>query len=328
MADHDEEPALAISLDNVLEAAQNIQGEAIITPVMTSSTMDSWAGRSLFFKCENFQRVGAFKFRGALNAIRKLPKDVTVVVTHSSGNHAQALALAAKVSGLEAQIVMPTDAPACKRAAVADYGAQITDCAPDKRVEVAAEVQKRHPGSVQIPSYNYPDVMAGQGTTGLELISQIPNLDAVIVPVGGGGLISGIATAVKGLKPSIKVIGAEPANADDCARSKAAGERIPLDKIPNTIADGLKTSLGTLTWPIIEHKVDKIITVPEDQIISGMRHVWERMKLVIEPSAGVPVAVALGDEFKKFADENNLKRIGVILCGGNQDIDKLPWMSK
>lgn len=192
---------------------------------------------------------------------------------------------------------------------------------------MAAGVERDTPNSCQIGSYNHPHVMAGQGTVGLELMQQVPELDAIIVPVGGGGLISGIATAAKGLNDKIKIIGAEPANADDAARSKAAGKRILLDGVPDTVADGLRTSLGTLTWPIVQNLVDDIITVPEEEIVAGMRLVWERMKLVIEPSAGVGVAVALGPAIKALYG-GSLQRVGVVLCGGNQDLDSIPWLSK
>lgn len=329
MADQKFKEALAISLDDVKTAARNIKGEANLTPVMTSRTMDSRSGRNLFFKCELFQRVGAFKFRGALNAVRQLPSTVSTVVTHSSGNHAQAIALAAKVCGLKAHIVMPNNSAECKRAAVVEYGAQVTMCDPEKRVDIANAIEKETEGAVQIPSYNHPHVMAGQGTTGLELMEQVENLDAIIVPIGGGGLISGIATAAKGLNPNIVIIGAEPANADDCARSKAAGHRVLHEKVPDTVADGLRTSTGTLTWPIIDQLVDEIITVSEEEIIDAMKLVWERMKLVIEPSAGCPVAVALsGDKLNAIKGGRDLKRVGVILCGGNQDLGTIPWMMK
>jgi len=317
---------LAISLGDVEAAAARIAGEANLTPVLTSRTMDKLSGRELFFKCELFQRMGAFKFRGALNAIRQLDPSIKTVITHSSGNHAQAIALAASIEGLTAHVVMPSNSPACKVAAVKDYGATITMCDPTKRVEVAAQVEKETAAACQIGSYNHPHVMAGQGTVGLELMQQVSDLDAIIVPVGGGGLISGIATAAKGLNPRIKIIGAEPANADDAARSKDARERVLNDGVPDTVADGLRTSLGTLTWPVVEALVDEIVTVSEEEIVSAMRLVWERMKLVIEPSAGVGVAVALGARFAQM-EGGGLGRVGVVLCGGNQDLDKIPWLA-
>eukprot|EP00041_Stephanoeca_diplocostata_P027715 m.768881 g.768881 ORF g.768881 m.768881 type:complete len:323 (-) comp23232_c2_seq10:3258-4226(-) len=316
----------AISLEDVQDAAKTIEGQAIVTPVMTSSTMDKMAdGRQLFFKCENFQRVGAFKFRGALNAIKKLDRSFSTVITHSSGNHGQAIALAAQVAGLTAHVVMPSNSLPVKVAAVKGYGAVVTECGPTDRVEAAATIEGATPCSCQIGSYNHPHVMAGQGTVGLELMQQATGLDAVIVSVGGGGLISGIATAVKAINPAVKIIAAEPVTADDCFRSKQLGERILLKEVPDTIADGLRTSLGTLTWPIIRDKVDVVFTVSESDIIRSTRLVFERMKLVIEPSAGVAVAVALGHDFRAYADKHDLKRIGVILCGGNQDLDNMPW---
>lgn len=229
----------------------------------------------------------------------------------------------------QAHIVMPSDAPVCKRKAVEGYGAQITTCEPNSasRVAMAAKVEEETPNSAQIPSYNHPDVMAGQGTTALELLDQVENLDALIIPVGGGGLLSGMCIGAKGRNPNIKIYAAEPKEADDCARSFAAKTRIPLDGPPSTIADGLKTSLGTYTWPIIRDSVEAVITVDEKEIVAATRLVYERMKLVIEPSAGVPTAVALGEEFRKIADEQGLKRVGVVLCGGNQDLDALPWLN-
>ena len=261
-----------------------------MTPIHTCRTLDAMSGRSLFFKCELFQRGGAFKFRGALNAVRQLGDECRDVVTHSSGNHAAAIALAAAASGRVAHVVMPRDAPQCKRNAVEGYGARVTTCEPtaESRVATADRVQAGLPGSVQIPSYNHPAIIAGQGTVGLELLQQVPGLDALVVPVGGGGLIAGICVAAKGLNPRIRIFAAEPMSADDCARSLASGRRIPLDAAPKTVADGLKTSLGTLTWPIIQEHVEAVITVSEDDIIAATRLVWERMKLVIEPSASGP----------------------------------------
>eukprot|EP00039_Didymoeca_costata_P030805 m.31454 g.31454 ORF g.31454 m.31454 type:complete len:322 (+) comp8318_c0_seq3:143-1108(+) len=315
----------AIKLADVQDARETIKEEAIYTPVMTSSTMDKLAGRSLHFKCELFQRVGAFKFRGALNAVKKVDSAVSTIITHSSGNHAQAIALACSVTGKKAHIVMPDNSAACKKAAVIGYGATVTDCDIRERVQVANKVEEETPNSCQIPSYNHPHVMAGQGTVALEFLEQVKNLDAIIVPVGGGGLISGITVAAKGIKPSIKIYGAEPAAADDCARSYQAKTLIPLEAPPDTVADGLRTSLGSLTWPIIRDCVDGVFTVNESDIISATRLVWERMKLVIEPSAGVSTAVSIGKEFNVFAEKHGLSNVGVILCGGNTDLDKLPW---
>jgi threonine dehydratase/serine racemase len=317
-------PVSAIDLPAVREATERIAGFAHRTPVMTSATLDRLAGRRLLFKCENLQKVGAFKYRGATNAVRKLSDAEAArgVVTHSSGNHAQALALAARVRGIPAYIVMPRTAPAVKKAAVEGYGGVITLCEPtlEAREATAAEVVART-GATLIPPYDHPDVIAGQGTVALELLDEVSDLDAIVTPVGGGGLLSGVCVAARGLKPGIRVFGAEPLGADDAARSKAAGTLIP-QTAPNTIADGLLTSLGQLTWPIIRDQVESIFTVTDDQVRSAMRLVWERMKLVIEPSAAVPVAVVL------FTDYRNLPGIdkaGVVLSGGNVSLEKLWW---
>jgi threonine dehydratase/serine racemase len=244
------------------------------------------------------------------------------VVTHSSGNHAQALALAARVRGIPAYIVMPKTVPAVKKAAVEGYGGIVTLCEPTlaAREETAARLVKET-GATLIPPFDHPDVIAGQGTAALELLEDVPDLDAVVVQVGGGGQIAGWCIAAKGVKPSIRVFGAEPLGADDAARSKAKGEWVP-QTAPNTIADGLLTSTGELTWPVIRDQVERIVTVTDDQIRAAMRFVWERMKLVVEPSGVVGAAVVLTDEFKALAD---LKTVGVVFSGGNVSLDKPYW---
>jgi threonine dehydratase len=314
----------AADLEAVREAAARIAGFVHRTPVMTSETLDRLAGRHVYFKCENLQKTGAFKYRGATNAVQKLSGAAAAkgVVTHSSGNHAQALALAARVRGIPAHIVMPRTAPAVKKAAVEGYGGIITLCEPSlaAREETAAAVVARTGGTL-IPPFDHPDVIAGQGTAALELLEDVPDLDAVVAPVGGGGLLSGFCVASRGLNPAIRVFGAEPLGADDAARSMAAGRFIP-QTAPNTIADGLLTSLGELTWPIIRDQVERVFTVTEDQIRTAMRLVWERMKLVIEPSAAVGVAVVLSDEFQALA---GVRKVGVVLCGGNVSLDRLYW---
>ena len=314
----------AADLDAVREAAGRIAPYAHRTPVMTSGTLDEMAGRRLFFKCENFQKVGAFKFRGACNAVMKLPDDLAArgVVTHSSGNHAQAMALACKLRGIEAHIVMPNNAMAVKHEAVAGYGGHIYLCEPTEsgRHTTADEVQRRT-GATLIPSYDHPDIIAGQGTAALELLDEIPDLDAIIAPIGGGGLMSGTCMAATGLKPGIRLFAAEPAGADDAARSMAAGELVPQAS-PDTICDGLLTSLGELTWPIVRDHVERVITPDDNRIIAAMRLVWERTKILIEPSAAIAVAAALSDDFKSLKD---LDRVGVILSGGNVALDHLPW---
>ena len=293
------------------------------TPVLTSSTLDRLCGAELFFKCENLQKVGAFKIRGATNAVFSLTDEEAArgVATHSSGNHAAALALAARWRGIKSYVVMPENAPPVKRAAVAGYGAEIFPCAPtlQAREERLAEVVAKT-GAVFIHPYNDPRVIAGQGTAALELCEDVPALDVVMAPVGGGGLLSGTALAVAATSPQTSVIAAEPACADDAARSMQAGHIIPLDHT-DTIADGLRTSLGDLTFAIIRRYVAQIVTVSEESIIQAMRMVWERMKLVVEPSAVVPLAALL----EKRVDLTS-KRIGIILSGGNVDLDHLPWM--
>jgi len=252
----------------------------------------------------------------------KLPDHTPGVVTHSSGNHAQALALAARLRGIPAHIVMPSNAPTAKRAAVEGYGARVIECEPTLEArETTADVVQRETGGTLIPPYDHPDVIAGQGTMALELLEQTDGLDAIIVPIGGGGMMSGVCIAATGVEPTITIIGAEPTGADDAARSFAAGRLIPQTGA-DTIADGLLTSLATSTWTIIRDHVREIVTVTDEEIIASMRLVWERMKLVIEPSAAVGVAVALHERWRAYDD---LRRVGVILCGGNLDLDHLPW---
>lgn len=309
----------AADLQAITAAQTRLRGIAHRTPVLESTTLNQMARSQLFFKCENLQRAGAFKFRGAFNAVSQLESSPRVVVTHSSGNHAQALALAAKLKGFEAHIVMPENAPAAKRQAVLAYGGQIYSCAPSFDARLAAAEQVQHnTGGTLIPPFDDSRVIAGQGTIALELLEQIADLDAVVVPIGGGGLISGIALALREAAPTVRVIGAEPALADDAARGKACGTYKPLEG-SNTAADGLRTSLGELTWPVVRDIVSEIITVSEDDLLAATRLVWERMKLLIEPSAGVAVHAALS---AKFAPT---ERVAVILCGGNVDLDALPW---
>lgn len=314
----------AVDLESVRRAHERIRPFVHRTPVLTSSTLDARAGRRLLFKCENLQRVGAFKMRGATSAVTNLPDAVALrgVVTHSSGNFAQALALAARLRGVPAHIVMPSNAPLVKRAAVEGYGATIYTSDPNvaAREALAEEVVARTGGTFLHP-YDHPDVIAGQGTCALELLEEAPDLDAVVAPVGGGGLMGGICVAARGVRPGIRLFGAEPAGADDAARSFAAGERL-LQTDPKTIADGLRTSLGQLTWPILHHHLESIVTVSEAAIIDAMHLVWQRMKIVIEPSAAVAVAAALTPEFRAI---EGLERVGVVLSGGNADLDSLPW---
>lgn len=323
MGDTTESLTYAVDLASVREAADWIAPHAHRTPVLTCGTLDEMSGRRLFFKCELFQKVGAFKFRGACNAVMKLPDAEAArgVVTHSSGNHAQALALAARLRGIEAHIVMPSTAHAVKRDAVEGYGGHVYLCEPtlEARGTMADEVLQRT-GGVMIPPYDHPDIIAGQGTAALELLEEIPDLDAIIAPIGGGGLMSGTCIAGRGIKPEIRLFAAEPAGADDAARSMAAGRLIP-QTAPDTICDGLLTSLGELTWPIVRDHVERVITLDDSAIIEAMRLTWQRAKLLVEPSAAVAVAAALSDELRS---PGGLDRVGVILSGGNVDLDHLP----
>ena len=307
---------------DVEKAHRTIQEYAHRTPVLTSSSINKIVGADLFFKCENFQKVGAFKFRGACNAVFSLSQEEMEkgVATHSSGNHAAALALAAKMRGIPAYIVMPETSPEIKKKAVAGYGAKITFCKPtlQARESTLARVVKET-GGTEIHPYNNFHVIAGQGTAAKELIEDKGNFDIIIAPVGGGGLLSGTVLSTKKLLPACKVIAAEPAGADDAFRSFQAKKLIP-SKNPKTIADGLLTSLGERNFAIISEKVDDIVTVSEEKIVEAMRLIWERMKIIIEPSSAVPLAAILENKI----DVQN-KKVGIILSGGNLDLGKLPF---
>ena len=319
-----ENPTYAATLESIQEAAERLQDVVHETPVITCGHLDGVAERSLFFKCENFQKVGAFKYRGASNAVMQLSIEQASagVVTHSSGNHAQALALAAKNRGIPAWIVMPSNAPQVKRNAVAQYGGQIVLCEPTlvAREETAAKIVAEM-GACFIHPYDDPQIIAGQGTVALELLNQVAELDAIIAPVGGGGLISGIAIAAKALRPSIRILAAEPSGADDAWQSKQAGELV-LQTAPDTIADGLLTSLGEYTWPVVRDLVDDVIVVNDDQICEAMRALWERAKIVVEPSGAVACAAACSQQIKA---NRSLQRVAVVVSGGNANLDQLPW---
>jgi threonine dehydratase len=313
-----------LDFDAVRRAQRRLEGLARRTPVLTSAHFDALAGGRVFFKCENFQRAGAFKFRGAANAVFSLSDTDAArgVATHSSGNHGQALALAAKLRGIPATVVMPDNAPRIKRAAVEGYGANIVFCAPtqaDREHTLAAVVAKS--GAHVVHPYEDWDVMAGQGTAAAELCAEVPDLDLVLAPIGGGGLISGTSVSVKALAPGARVIGAEPAGADDAWRSLRAGRRV-TDVKPDTIADGLRATVGENTFGIISRLVADIVRVDDAAIVRAMRLVWERLKIVIEPSSAVPVAALT----EHAVDALGL-RVGVILTGGNVDLDRLPWQS-
>lgn len=313
------------TIDDIRRAAERIRPLAHRTPILTCSAIDELCDAEIFFKCENFQKVGAFKFRGAANAVFSLSDDEAArgVATHSSGNHAAALALAAGLRGIPAHIVMPDNAPQVKKDAVAGYGANITFCQPtlQAREETLAEVLKQT-GAELVHPYDDDRVIAGQGTAALELCVDLPDLDVVMAPVGGGGLLAGTAIAVSATSPTTKVIAAEPANADDAFQSFQAGRIIPSNN-PRTIADGLLTSLGKRNFPIIQTGVSAIVTVSEPAIVDAMRLIWERMKIVVEPSGCVPLAAIRSGRLDIPG-----RRIGVILSGGNVDLARLPWMGR
>ena len=307
---------------DVETASDVIQRFAHHTPVLTSESINHITGAELYFKCENFQKGGAFKFRGAVNAVMSLSDEAAAqgVATHSSGNHGAALALAARKRGIAAHVVMPHNAPEIKKKAVAGYGAEIIFCTPtlEARESALAEVVART-GATEIHPYDNFAVIAGQGSAAKELLQEVGDLDLVLTPVGGGGLLAGTALSVYHLAPAAATIGCEPAGADDAYRSLIKGEIVPSTN-PRTIADGLLTSLGRRNFAIIREKVDQIVTVSEESIIEAMRLVWERMKMVIEPSAAVPLGAILEE---KTAVRN--KKVGIIVSGGNLDLEQLPF---
>ena len=304
-------------IDSVRAAAERVRDVARRTPVMTSRTLDERTGAQIFLKCENFQRVGAFKFRGAYNALSQLTAEAKQrgVLTFSSGNHAQAIALAGKLLGIQTTIIMPTNAPAAKLAATRGYGAEVIifDPAERKREDFAAELNAERQMTV-IPPYDHADIVAGQGTAVLELIEDVGQIDELYVQCGGGGLLAGSAIAAKGLSPKCKVVGVEPEIADDATRSFKTGTLQTVHN-PPTIADGLRTpSLGKITFPLVRQYVDDMITVSEAEIVESMRFLWTRMKLVVEPSGAVALAALLR------APRTDNKRIGVMISGGNVDM--------
>jgi threonine dehydratase/serine racemase len=315
-----------VDMAMIRKAAERIRPYAHRTPVLRCGAVDELAGRELHFKCENFQRIGAFKFRGACNAIMKLPTEVATrgVVTHSSGNHAQAVALAAKIRGIAAHVVMPRNASRIKVQGVRELGARVYECEPNVQSrEQTAQKLVADLGAALIPPYNHVDIIAGQGTCAMELLASIPDLDAIVAPVGGGGMISGTCIAAHSANRKIRVIAAEPAGADDAARSLAAGHLVPQTS-PDTIADGLRTGLGALTWAIIQSHVDRVVTVSDQQIVEAMRLIWQRMKIIIEPSSATVIAAVLTHEFRAI---RSMSKVGLIITGGNVDLDALPWVA-
>ncbi len=317
--------SMSLTLSDIQAAHLRIAPHIHRTPVLTSATLDALCGGHLFFKCENFQKIGAFKARGAANAVFSLTDAEAArgVATHSSGNHAAALARAARLRGIAAHIVMPSNAPQTKIDSVRRNGGLITFCAPNvvARETTCARVMAET-GARLVHPYNDYAVMAGQGTATVELLAQAPDLDLVIAPVGGGGLLCGTAVAAKALRPGIHVIAAEPAAADDAARSFASGTLAPVAPT-TTIADGLRTALGERNFPLIRQHVDAVVTVSEEGIVTAMRRIWEVLKIIIEPSCAVPYAAILEGKIPVAG-----RRVGLILTGGNVDLDSLPWLKK
>ncbi len=320
---NDLSPISVPSYQDSLDAYARITPHIHRTPILTSRFLNELVGGEMFFKCENFQKAGAFKVRGACNAVFGLSDAQAArgVCTHSSGNHALSLSYAAGRRGIPCHVVMPHSAPQAKKDAVWGYGGIITECEPSttSREAVFAEVQTKTGGNFVHP-YNDPRVIAGQATCSRELIEDVPNLDAVVAPIGGGGMISGTCLTLSNIAPEIKIYAAEPDQADDAARSFRAGHII-ADDAPQTIADGLKVPLKDLTWHFVKSHVTDILTASEDEIVDAMKLTWARMKIVIEPSCAVPLAVILKNKHL-FAG----KRTGVIITGGNVDLDRLPWM--
>lgn len=324
MTETNEQTMTIPTYDDVLIAHERIKPYIHETPVLTSRFLNELTGAELFFKCENLQKAGAFKVRGASNAVFGLTEAQAAVgvATHSSGNHALSLSYAAGQRGIPVTVVMPRTAPQAKKDAVRGYGGTIVECEPStsSREAVFADVVAES-GADFVHPYNDPRVIAGQATCAKELLSQVDNLDAVIAPIGGGGMISGTCLTLSALAPQVKIYAAEPLNADDAARSFKAGYII-ADDAPETVADGLKVPLKDLTWHFVSNHVTDILTATEDEIVDAMKLIWKRMKIVVEPSSAVPLATIL-----KNPDLFRGKRVGVIITGGNVDLDKLPWLN-
>ncbi|EAQ63217.1 putative threonine dehydratase, catabolic [Marinomonas sp. MED121] len=318
-----EENLVIPTYDDVIAAHERIKPYIHETPILTSQRLNEQTGAELFFKCENLQKAAAFKVRGASNAVFGLTDEEAKigVATHSSGNHALSLSYAAGQRGIPVTVVMPRTAPQAKKDAVIGYGGTIVECEPStsSREATFAEVVAKS-GADFVHPYNDPRVIAGQATCSKEMLSQVENLDAVIAPIGGGGMISGTCLTISNMAPNVKIYAAEPLNADDAARSFRAGHII-ADDAPNTVADGLKVPLKDLTWHFVSNHVTDILTATEEEIVDAMKLVWKTMKIVIEPSSAVPLATIL-----KNPEIFKGKRVGVIITGGNVDLDKLPWL--
>jgi threonine dehydratase len=313
-----------VTLQLIQAARARIDGKIRRTPILENATLNAAAGAQLFFKCENFQEVGAFKARGATNAVFSLaPESLRAgVVTHSSGNHGAALARAARLRGVRAQVVMPRHSSAAKLEAVRDMGGEVLLCAPTLAAREAMASQiVTDSGAVFIHPYDDPRVIAGQGTIALEVLEDLPELDWLLLPVGGGGLISGVSVAAKALRPAIRIVGVEPAGADDAYRSFASGTLAPPPQA-NTIADGLRGALSARTFELIRTHVNAVVTVSESAIVRAMRTLWEQLKIVVEASSAVPYAALLEGRVDVRG-----ARVGIVLTGGNVDLDALPWLT-
>ena len=310
-----------MGLRDVHEAARRIAGAIHRTPVLTCSTIDRLVGRRVFFKCENFQKTGSFKARGAVSAICRLDARAAQrgVVASSTGNHAQALAFAARLRGIPVHVVVPRSIPSIKLKAIADYGAQITFCATTTLLADTARLVARDTGGMLISSAEHPDVIAGQGTAALELLDEVPDLGVLVCPTGGGGLLAGSCLAALNGARAVAVLGAEPASADDTARSLAAGRLVPMTEPASSIADGLLVSLAEPSWAVIQKHAAGIVTVSENEIRSALRLIWERMRLLIEPSAAAAVAAVLSTSFRTYHPSHP---VGVLLTGGNTALHK------
>jgi threonine dehydratase len=312
----------APGFEAIKSARTRIAGSIRRTPVLTSDFLDEELGAKLYFKCENLQVSGAFKARGAFSAVLNLSPALAArgVVTHSSGNHGAALALAARSRGIPAYVVAPRTTPASKQQNMLRYGAKLQLCEPTQAArQAAAEQVMARTGATLIHPFDNADVMAGQGTVALELLEQVPDLDVILCPIGGGGLISGTAIAAHGMNPRIRVLGAEPQGADDAARSQSAGVITPVAQ-PASLADGLLATIAPSTFEVIRSQVHAVGTASEEQLVAAMRRIWEELKIIIEASSAVPVAALLNGSFKVSGH-----RVGVVLTGGNVDLSRLPW---
>ena len=313
----------SIRFSDVIDASKRLDGVVLRTPVVNSPEIDEMAGRRVFMKCENLQHVGAFKFRGATNAVKMLGDDAeSGICTHSSGNHGQAVALAAKQRGVPAFIVMPENAPKVKVSGVRSHGAEVILCEPnlEARVSTADSVLERT-GAAFIHPFDNPNVIAGQGTAAKEMIEECGSLDAVLSPIGGGGLMSGTCISTRQLLPGAVIFGTEPEGADDAARSLESGEYVPQTG-PDTICDGLLTSMGEITWPIIKSHVEEVIRVSDDEVLDAMTLIHQSFGMIVEPSGAISLAAVMKEEFRA---KKGLGSIGIILCGGNVDPENLPF---